>query len=109
MNLQNIRDKIMKEIRDQIPENVWLILDLDKLTIEDFQYIKIKSPCVYRDDIPPLETWYKFDFTTITNEDVKIIHRNFPELFKRLKLEYNELKRKIEYDKTLNNYGPNKK
>ena len=109
MNLQNIRDKIMKEIRDQIPENVWLILDLNKLTIEDFQYIKIKSPCVYRDDIPPLETWYKFDFTTITNEDVKIIHRNFPELFKRLKLEYNELKRKIEYDKTLNNYGPNKK
>jgi len=109
MNLQNIRDKIMKEIRDQIPENVWLILDLDKLTIEDFQYIKIKSPCVYRDDIPPLETWYKFDFSTITNEDVKIIHRNFPELFKRLKLEYNELKRKIEYDKTLNNYGPNKK
>ena len=99
----------MKEIRDQIPENVWLILDLDKLTIEDFQYIKIKSPCVYRDDIPPLETWYKFDFSTITNEDVKIIHRNFPELFKRLKLEYNELKRKIEYDKTLNNYGPNKK
>ena len=109
MNLQNIRDKIMKEIRDQIPENVWLILDLDKLTIEDFQYIKIKSPCVYRDDIPPLETWYKFDFSTITNEDVKIIHRNFPELFKRLKLEYNELKRNIEYDKTLNNYGPNKK
>ena len=109
MNLQNIRDKIMKEIRDQIPENVWLKLDLDKLTIEDFQYIKIKSPCVYRDDIPPLETWYKFDFSTITNEDVKIIHRNFPELFKRLKLEYNELKRKIEYDKTLNNYGPNKK
>ena len=109
MNLQNIRDKIMKEIRDQIPENVWLILDLDKLTIEDFQYIKIKSPCVYRDDIPPLETWYKFDFSTITNEDVKIIHRNFPELFKRLKLEYNELKRKIEYYKTLNNYGPNKK
>ena len=109
MNLQNIRDKIMKEIRDQIPENVWLILDLDKLTIEDFQYIKIKSPCVYRDDIPPLETWYKFDFSTITNEDVKIIHRDFPELFKRLKLEYNELKRKIEYDKTLNNYGPNKK
>tara|TARA_B100000676_G_C17553268_1_gene568510 strand:+ start:172 stop:501 length:330 start_codon:yes stop_codon:yes gene_type:complete len=109
MNLQNIRDKIMKDIRNQIPENVWLILDLNKLTIEDFQYIKIKSPCVYRDDIPPLETWYKFDFTTITNEDVKIIHRNFPELFKRLKLEYNELKRKIEYDKTLNNYGPNKK
>ena len=109
MNLHEIRNQIMIDIRNQIPENVWLILDLNKLTIEDFQYIKIKSPCVYRDDIPPLENWYQFDFTTITNEDVKIIHRDFPELFKRLKLEYNELKRKIEYDKTLNNYGPNKK
>ena len=104
MNDQEIRDKIMIDIRNKIPKNVWLILDLNKLSIADFQYIKIKRPCVYRDDIPPLENWYKFDFTTLTNEDVQIIYKDFPKLFKRLKKEYNELKRKIEDD-----YKPNKK
>ena len=39
---------------------------------EDLSYIKIQSPSVYRDDIPPLEKWYKIDFNKLTNYDMQI-------------------------------------
>ena len=77
-----------------IPKKLWLILDLDKLSIEDLSYIKIQSPSVYRDDIPPLEKWYKIDFNKLTNYDIEIIKIDFPKLFIKVCKKYKKLKTK---------------
>jgi hypothetical protein len=81
-------------IGEKIPRKFWLILELDKLSIEDFSYIKVCSPCVYRDDIPPLENWYPINFDLITDAEIQIIRCDFPLLFKRIVIDYNSLKKK---------------
>tara|TARA_Y100001958_G_scaffold153762_1_gene141687 strand:- start:8625 stop:8906 length:282 start_codon:yes stop_codon:yes gene_type:complete len=79
---------------NNIPDNLWLILDLNKLTIKDLSYIKIQSPSVYRDDIPPLEEWYKIDFNKLTNYDIQIIKIDFPELFIKIIKKYRKFCKK---------------
>ena len=92
MKLRN--GKIKDEKNISIPKNLWLILDLHKLSIKDLSYIKIQSPSVYRDDIPPPEKWYKIDFTKLTNYDMQIIKIDFPELFIKIIKKHRRLYKK---------------
>ena len=74
--------------------NLSLILDIKKLNIEELSYIKIQAPCVYRDDIPPLENWYPINFKKLTNYDLMIIKIDFPKLYIKIKIKYKQNKLK---------------
>lgn len=89
-----LRNRIVeyKPYSNNIPKKLWLILELEKLSIEDLSYIKIQSPSVFRDDIPPLEKWYKIDFNKLTNYDIEIIKIDFPKLFIKVCKKYKKLK-----------------
>lgn len=93
MKLRN--GKIKYKTNTNIPKKLWLVLDLDKLSIKDLSYIKIQSPSVYRDDIPPLEKWYKINFNKLTNYDIQIIKIDFPNLFIKIVKKYRKLYKKV--------------
>ena len=67
-------------------KNLTLILDLNKLSIKDLSYIKICCPIIYRDDIPPINRWFKLDFDKITDEEFKIVLYDFPELYSNVNI-----------------------
>lgn len=90
-----LRNRVIPYKTNKISKNLWLILDLNKLSIQDLSYIKIQSPSVYRDDIPPLEKWYKIDFNKLTNYDIQIIKIDFPNLFIKIVKKYRKLYKKV--------------
>ena len=67
-------------------KNLSLILDLKKLSIQDLLYIKICCPIVYRDDIPPINKWFKLDLNKITDNEFKILINDFPELYNNVSI-----------------------
>ncbi len=86
----NNNNKIKKR---KIPKHLWLVLDFNKLSIEECSFIKVNSPCVFRDDIPPLEKWYPINFRKLTDYDIEIMKYDFPILFKKVVNRYHVLKK----------------
>jgi hypothetical protein len=82
-----------KIIKKKIPKHLWLVLDFNKLSIEECSFIKVNSPCVFRDDIPPLEKWYPINFRKMTDYDIEIMKYDFPILFKKVVNRYHTLKK----------------
>jgi|TARA_B110000495_G_C22852860_1_gene497303 hypothetical protein len=82
-----------KIIKKKIPKHLWLVLDFNKLSIEECSFIKVNSPCVFRDDIPPLEKWYPINFRKMTDYDIEIMKYDFPILFKKVVNRYHVLKK----------------
>ena len=90
---RNKHNKPIKRTSKRI-NNLRLILDYKILSIQECSFIKVNIPCVYRDDIPPLEKWFLIDFTKLTSYDVEIMRYDFPILFKKVIKEYHLLKNK---------------
>tara|TARA_Y100001958_G_scaffold143127_1_gene119879 strand:- start:7726 stop:8028 length:303 start_codon:yes stop_codon:yes gene_type:complete len=91
-NKSNKHNKPIKRTSKRV-NNLRLILDYKTLSIEECSFIKVNSPCVYRDDIPPLENWFPIDFRKLTSYDVEIMRYDFPILFKKVIKEYHLLKK----------------
>lgn len=90
-NKHNKQNKPIKRTSKRV-NNLRLVLDYKTLSVQECSFIKVNSPCVYRDDIPPLEKWFPIDFTKLTYYDIEIMRYDFPKLFKKVLKKYKLLK-----------------